>query len=143
MQDDLIIEKNTSIGKQYKKIALPLSQNSKNGDFLFYSAMDSILPNPFTSINDLLPTNRLESLQEFAIYPSYWSTLHHAAAVMVEGRISKDFKDDMQFFDDANGENMFTLAIKRKNINIILEVLKNLCQMSQDKLNAISKSIPL
>ena len=62
---------------------------------------------------------------------------------MVSGRISKDFKDDMYFFNDVNGDNMFTLAIKRKNINLILDVLKNLCQMSKDNLNAISKSIPL
>ena len=38
---------------------------------------------------------------------------------------------------------MFTLAIGRNNVDIILEVLKNLCRMNQEKLNAISKTIPL
>ena len=97
---------------------------------MFYSVMDSVLPNPFTSINDLLPTNRIESLKEFAVYPWRWSTLHHAAAVMVEGRISRDFQECMHFFNDSNEENMFTLATKRKNVNIVFEVMKNLCQMS-------------
>ena len=69
--------------------------------------------------------------------------MHHAAAVMVEGIISRDFQRDMYFFNDSNKENMFTLAIKRRNINIVFEVMKNLCQMSQDKFNAITKTIPL
>ena len=38
---------------------------------------------------------------------------------------------------------MFTLAIKRKSVNIVFEVLKNLCLMSQDKFNSIAKWIPL
>ena len=53
----------------YKKLVLPFIQESANGDFLFYKAINSVLPNPFYSISDFLPRNKLEPLADFASYP--------------------------------------------------------------------------
>ena len=52
--------------------------------------MDSVIPNPFTSVNDLIPVNKLDTLIEFAAYPSFWSTLHYVAYVKDEARIRQD-----------------------------------------------------
>ena len=49
----------------------------------------------------------------------------------------------MHFYNDSNGDNMFTLAIKTKNIKIIIEVMKYLCRLSIDKLNAAAGLISL
>ena len=72
--DELIV----SSGWNYKRISLPFLQKARQGDFLFYDAIDSVLPNPFTSVYDLLPKNRAEVLKEFAVYPSHYSSSHHA-----------------------------------------------------------------
>ena len=61
------------------------------------------MPNPFTSIKDLLPANRLETLTEVAIYPSCWSKFHFAAVKMEGGKITQDFKEEMQFYNNAYG----------------------------------------
>ena len=45
--------------KYFKKITLPFSQESRNADFWFYTPIDSIFPEPFTSIDDLIPANSL------------------------------------------------------------------------------------
>lgn len=84
------------------KLDLPFSQKSRKGDFQFYTPKNSVLPNPFTSVNDLIPKSRLEALVEFAFYPSCWSTLHQAAAYMDDGKITKAFEEEFQFFNDVN-----------------------------------------
>ena len=76
-------------------INLPFLPEARNGDFIFYTATDSVLPNPFTSVNDFIPANRLQDLIEFACYPSYWSSLHHAAALLDEGIITKAIEEGM------------------------------------------------
>ena len=53
----------------YKKLYLPFQGKSKDGDFLFYKAINSVIPNPLKSISDILPKNKLETLAEFASYP--------------------------------------------------------------------------
>ena len=46
---------------------------------------------------------------------------------MGAGRITLSLNEgDFHFFNDENFENMFTLAAKRKNVKIILEVMKGL-----------------
>ena len=73
----------------YKKLVLPFLKESRDGDFLFYTFKNnSLMPNPFTSINDVLPSNKLEPLVEFAVYKSSWSTLNHSAAFLDAGRIT-------------------------------------------------------
>ena len=62
--DDLIIR--TDYG--YKKLVLPFIEESGNG-FMFYKAINSVLPNTFSSISDFLPRNKLEPLADFASYP--------------------------------------------------------------------------
>ena len=57
---------------------------------MFYTAIDSVIPNPFTSINDFIPDNDLERLKEFAVYKSCWSNLHHTVAKRDESRIRED-----------------------------------------------------
>ena len=104
------------------QLSLPFCTTSKNGDFFYYKPIESHLPNPFTSVNQFIPKNRLESLKEFVSYPSYWSTLHHATALMDEQRVLQAFKI-MNFFNLANKENAFTLAIKRNDVKIILDVM--------------------
>jgi hypothetical protein len=74
--------------QEFLKIDLPFQQKARDGDFLFYTPIDSILPNPFTSVNDLIPKSRLEVLTEFAFYPSCWSSYHQAAAYLDDGKIS-------------------------------------------------------
>ena len=90
--DELIVGTGQSwfTPKEYKLLALPFSPKARDGDFAFYSANDSsALPNPFTSVNDWLPENRLESLKEFVVYPSAWSSYHHAVGLMEDERIQK------------------------------------------------------
>ena len=53
----------------YKKLVLPFKQELANGDFMFYKAINSALPSPFSSISDFLPRNKLEPLADFASYP--------------------------------------------------------------------------
>ena len=122
--------------REYKKIALPFSQKLRDGDFLFYTALsNSILPNPLTSINDLIPTNYLEYVTDFTVYPSCLSLSHYAVG-------SKDYRwifdgmkyRDFDFFNDANGENMFTLAVKRSNTEVVWEVMKTLNEFTGNKL---------
>ena len=124
-------------------ISLPFSPKARDGDFNFYSTIDSVFPNPFTSANDLVPSNRLEELTEFALYPSYWSYSHHVASLLEEGRISKFPVEVLKIFNDTNQHNMFTLAIKRKNAKIILELMKCLSHMAQVLLDSYSGIIPL
>ena len=69
---------------------MPFSQKSREGDFMFYTAIDSLIPNPFNSINDFIPTNDLESLPEFFAYKSFWTNLHHAVAKRDESSIRQD-----------------------------------------------------
>ena len=101
-----------------------------------------MLPNPFTSIDEFIPKSRLEPLREFACYQSYWSSLHHVA-FLDEGRITEAFEAHMEFFNDVNGWNLFTLAIIRNNVNMVLDVMKNLSIMLQSKLAPIQYLIPL
>ena len=54
-----------------KQIHLPFSPKARDGDFLFYSTKPhSIFQSPFTSVDDLIPSNRLQAFDEFAFYPS-------------------------------------------------------------------------
>ena len=77
----------------YKKIYLPFSPRARDGDFLFYKAeSDTILQNPFTSIDDVAPSNILQPHIEFMCFPSYWSSLNHAAAVGNETRVTEGFE---------------------------------------------------
>ena len=129
----------------YKKIALPFSQRLRDGDFLFYTALnDSILPNPLTSVKDLIPTNYLERLTDFTVYPSCFSLSHYAVG-------SKDYRwifmqlkhQDFEFSNDANGENMFTMAVKRSNTEVVWEVMKTLNEFTDHKLVKAIELIPL
>ena len=120
--DYLIIK--TSHG--WRKLVLPFLPEAMNGDFFLYCAIDSVLPNPFTSIKDFIPSSKLESLTEFAVFPSCWSSLHHAAISREEGRITQGFEKLMKFYNDVNGNNMFNLAIQSQDPKIILEAMKNL-----------------
>ena len=75
--DELIIGRGHENYRQnFFKLDLPFSQKSRKGDFKYYAPKNSVLPNPFTSVNDFIPKSRLEALLEFAFYPSCWSTLH-------------------------------------------------------------------
>ena len=56
------------------KLALPFAQKCRDGDFTFYKAFNSVIPDPFTSIDDYKPKNQLERLSEFASYPNFFST---------------------------------------------------------------------
>ena len=105
---------------------MPFSAETRQGDFDSYTALDSIFPDPFTSVNEFIPKNRLETLKEFAAYPSRWSHFHHAVAFLDEARITQIFEQNIQFFNDAYHQNLFTLAIQRKNVKIILRVMKSL-----------------
>ena len=105
--EELIVQSNW----RYKRIDLPFSQNARQGDFHFYEAIDSVLPNPFTSINDLLPKKRSDVITEFAVYPIYWSSSHHTTMILEEGRLQQSFKENMLFFNSIYNENIFTLAI--------------------------------
>ena len=54
----------------YFKIILPFLEESGDGDFFCYMSLDnSVLPNPFVSISDFVPKNKLDALNEFASYP--------------------------------------------------------------------------
>ena len=99
--DEIIISSNGDTG--YKKICLPFLPEAKNGDFVFYTAIDTILPNPFTSFKDLAPNNILEPLNEYACLPSYWSSSHQAVALQDEKWISEVFEKQMPFFNDEFG----------------------------------------
>ena len=51
--DELVIK---TKDREYKRIYMPFSQKARDGDFIFYSALnDSILQNPFTSVDDVMP----------------------------------------------------------------------------------------
>ena len=115
---------------EYKKITLPFCQTARDGDFLFYTAFDSVFPNPLASIKDLAPANTLEELKEFAIYPSCWSLPHHAAALLDRSAISRIFNEEFQCLTNSFGENMFTLAVERGDPEITNEVLKSFSQFS-------------
>ena len=110
---------------------------------MFYFAIDSVFPNPLTSVNDFLPQSRLDDFLEFACYPGYYSNSQHAVAKKDVDRITQAFEKEMPLLNDINGDNMFTLAIKGKNVRVILEVMKNLSQMAKDKLAAICAKISL
>ena len=51
--------------------------------------------------------------------------------------------EDFRFFNDSNNNNMFNLSILKKNVKIILEVMKSLSLMSINKLAAASEIISL
>ena len=54
--DELVID---TFNAGFKRIYLPFSQKARNGDFLFYSATsDTVLPNPFTSVDEFIPANK-------------------------------------------------------------------------------------
>ena len=67
---------------------MPFSEKARDGDFLFYSTIDSFLPSPFSSINHLIPENRLEVLTDVAIYPRRISKFHYAVDSMDDGKIT-------------------------------------------------------
>ena len=80
---------------------------------MFYTALsNSILQNPFTSIDDVIPENRLQAFDEFACYPSCSSSLHQFEVLKDDGRITQAFEKEMPFFNDAFGENMWTMIMK-------------------------------
>ena len=82
-------------------------------------------------------------LREFAIYPSCWSLSHHAAALLDKSAITQISKEEFPCFNDSFGENMFTLALKRGEPDVINEVLKTMSQYSQEDLSAVIEEIPL
>ena len=52
----------------------------------------------------------------------------------------------MQISNDINGENVFTLAVKRQDndaAKVIFQVMKNLSEMIKEKLNAACEFLPL
>ena len=49
----------------------------------------------------------------------------------------------MKFYNDENGDNMFTLAIKRRDTRITIESMKNLLDLEQDELSAYMENLPL
>ena len=49
----------------------------------------------------------------------------------------------MKFYNDEYGDNMFTLAIKRKDTRITIEVMKNLLELDQDEFAAIMEKLQL
>ena len=57
--DELCVRSHYSLGGTYKNFYLPFSPRARDGDFLFYNAIDTILPSPFNSIDDIIPTNNL------------------------------------------------------------------------------------
>ena len=62
---------------------------------------------------------------------------------MDEGKIAKSFEKVMTFLNDTNRRNIFTLAIERKNIKIILEVMKSLTLLPKDQIATACETIPL
>ena len=112
--DELVVK--IGYGSESKRIYLPFSPKAKDGDFLFYTTTDSVFPNPFTSVNDFIPANNLQTLTEFACYESCWSSLHQTALLKNDGEVSKAFELEMPFFNDAKGYNLFTLLIRSKNV---------------------------
>ena len=104
--------------------------------------MNSILPNPFTSEEDLIPSGP-GMLSDLTIYPSCKSQFHYAVEHMEEGRISKSLEKGFTFCNDAYNENIFTLAILRLHVRIILEVMKCLGSFTQEKIIEATKSISL
>ena len=66
-----------------------------------------------------------------------------AAELLEEGRISKAFEQCMRFYNDENGNNMFTLAIESKDTKTILEAMKNLLQMDPDEFAKTQEILPL
>ena len=90
------------------------------------------MPNPLVSISDFLPKNKLEPLAEFATYPGCYSSLLFAAILPEAGRITECFQKDMKFYNDINGQNMFTMTIERGETKTTVESMKNLLTMSQE-----------
>ena len=82
-------------------------------------------------------------LSDLTIYPSCKSQFHYAVEHMEEGRISKSVEKGFRFCNDDSNHNIFTLAILRKNVRIILEVMKSLGSFSQEKIAEATKSIPI
>lgn len=58
-------------------------------------------------------------------------------------KIVQNFTKEFLFYNDANNQNMFTLAIERNNKKIINEVMKNLSEMSPEKIVEVTKTISL
>ena len=128
-------------GKKHMFMSLPFSPEARKRDYYFYTQMNSILPNPFTSEADLIPRGA-GILSDLTIYPSCKSQLHYAAEHMEEGRISKSMEKGFQFCNDTSNDNIFTLAILRENVKIILEVMKSMGSFSQEKIAEATKLIP-
>ena len=61
---------------------------------------------------------------------------------MEEGRISKSIDKGFRFVNDASENNIFTLAILRLHVRIILEVMKCLSTFSSEMIAEATKSIP-
>ena len=80
-------------------------------------------------------------LYDLTIYPSCKSQFHYAAEHMEEGRMSKSIEKGFLFCNDAFKNNIFTLAILRKNVRIIQEVMKSLSSFSQEKIAEATKLI--
>ena len=107
--DELVFKTSDGI----KKVDLPFSPKARDGDFLFYSTEShSILQSPLTSVDDLIPANRLQDLNEFAFYPSCKSSLHLCNVLKEDGRTAEVFEKEMPFYNDAYGENIFTEIMK-------------------------------
>ena len=49
----------------------------------------------------------------------------------------------MKLYNDENGDNMLTLAIKRNDTSITIEAMKNLLELDHDELAALMESFPL
>ena len=49
----------------------------------------------------------------------------------------------MRFYNDENGNNMFTLAIESKDTRIILEAMKNLLLLDPEEFAKYQEKLPL
>ena len=90
-----------------------------------------------------IPSNKLEPLVEFSDFLSSWSTLNHTAAFLDVDRITQAFEQKMKLYNDENGDNVFTLAIERRDTRITIESMKNLLDLEQDELSAYMENLPL
>ena len=85
VDEELILRIKKENIMQFKKMALPFSHESRNGDYLHYTPIESILPNPFTSIDRMLPDTIQGHLQDLMIYPSGLSQYQYAIAPKSDG----------------------------------------------------------
>ena len=65
IDDELFIQSHDRFYKAvFNKICLLFSPKARDADFLLYSAYDTIFPNPFTSVDDVIPGNRNEIMND-------------------------------------------------------------------------------